>query len=191
MNYSFPHYLLAKQSVDDRALNQHVYKQLMEALPPGPILIVEAGAGIGTMLVRLLRWNFPIQGEYILVDEMAENIEYAAEWLPVWAAENNFILTKNGNTNFQLVKGTQDIHVSLVCSDVFDFINQQQQGVDLLIAHAFLDLLPMPVSLQKILSILKPAGFAWLTINFDGVTTLEPAIDPAFDSEVEKLYHLS
>ena len=59
--------------------------------------------------------------------------------------------------------------------------------VDLLIANAFLDLLPMPQSMPKLLSLTK--DLAWLTINFDGVTSLEPAIEPALDEQVERLYH--
>jgi hypothetical protein len=32
---------------------------------------------------------------------------------------------------------------------------------------------------------------AWLTLNFDGVTTFEPIIDPALDAQIERLYHQS
>jgi len=56
-----------------------------------------------------------------------------------------------------------------------------------LIAHAFLDLLPMPESLPKLLSLTK--NLAWLTINFDGVTILEPVMDAALDEKIERLYH--
>ena len=57
MEYSFPHYLLSKQSVDDRALNRTVLDSLKANLPAAPIRIIEVGAGIGTMLTRLLRWD--------------------------------------------------------------------------------------------------------------------------------------
>ena len=77
MEYSFPHYLLAKQSVDDRALNRHVNETLAASLPEGPIRVVEVGAGIGSMLLRLLRWGLLKQADYTLVDEMPENIDYA------------------------------------------------------------------------------------------------------------------
>jgi hypothetical protein len=56
-----------------------------------------------------------------------------------------------------------------------------------LIAHAFLDLLPMPESLPKLLSLTK--GLAWLTINFDGLTALEPIFDAELDALIERLYH--
>jgi hypothetical protein len=45
----------------------------------------------------------------------------------------------------------------------------------------------MPDSLSKLLSLTK--GLAWLTINFDGVTTFEPTIDATLDEQIEQLYH--
>jgi hypothetical protein len=50
-----------------------------------------------------------------------------------------------------------------------------------------LDLLPMPVSLTKLLALTK--DLAWLTLNFDGVTTFEPVIDAALGERIERLYH--
>ena len=87
MDYSFPRYLLAKQTVDDRALNKDVVHALRGHLPSEPISIIEVGAGIGTMLKRLVDWNLFRRGEYILVDSMQENIAYAREWIPAWASE--------------------------------------------------------------------------------------------------------
>ena len=88
MEYSFPHYLLSKQSVDDRALNKDVLDILKANLPTGHIRIIEVGAGIETMLRRLIRWDIIRKAEYVLVDEMAENVEYASAWIQQWAAES-------------------------------------------------------------------------------------------------------
>jgi len=88
MEYSFPHYLLSKQSVDDRALNRTVLDSLKANLPDTPIQIIEVGAGIGTMLARLLRWGVVTKADYVLVDEMDENIQTAREWIPLWAVES-------------------------------------------------------------------------------------------------------
>ncbi len=191
MDYSFSHYLLAKQSVDDRALNRYVYSKLVESLPSEPLRIIEVGAGIGTMLARLLRWGLFEKAEYVLVDEMSENIEYAAGWLAGWAAENGLQVDIPGLNKLHLYDGRREILVSLVCADVFDFIHSQPPSADLLIAHAFLDLLNMPAGLRELFNLLKPGGLAWLTINFDGVTTFEPGLQPELDREIERLYHQS
>lgn len=186
MQFSFPHYLLSKQSVDDRALNKDVLQALKVNIQNQPIRIVEVGAGIGTMLRRLIRWDVVKQAEYVMVDEMAENVEYASAWIPQFAAEAGLSVEGSGES-FHLRDETRDVKVQLVQADVFDFIQKNQQPFDLLIAHAFLDLLPMPASLSKLFSLTN--GLAWLTINFDGVTTFEPTIDSALDAKIERLYH--
>ena len=189
MEYSFPHYLLSKQTVDDRALNKDVVKALRISMPPGHVSMIEVGAGIGTMLKRLIEWNILCTGDYVLVDEMAENIAYAREWIPQWAAEEGMSVGKIGQDQLQLWDQTRDIRIHLKCADVFDFIEENAAPADVLVAHAFLDLLPMPESLDPLLSLTK--GLAWLTVNFDGMTTLEPVIDRKLDETIERLYHES
>ena len=187
MEYSFPHYLLSKQSVDDRALNKDVLNVLKENLPSQPSRMIEVGAGIGSMLRRLLRWDVIRKAEYVLVDEMAENIEYASAWIPQFAAEAGLGVERIGQYQLRVFDEAHDVHIHLERADVFDFIQKNQEPADLLIAHAFLDLLPMPASLTKLLSLTK--ALAWLTVNFDGVTSLEPTVNAALDEQIEQLYH--
>jgi hypothetical protein len=187
MNYSFPRYLLSKQSVDDRALNKDVLAALKANLPKEPLTIIEVGGGIGTMLARLLRWEVISHIGYTLVDEMLENIQFARAWLPKWARGNGLEAEEISKNELHIFGAQYDVSVKLVQADVFDFIERQPAPADLLIAHAFLDLLPMPESLPKLFSLTK--DLAWLTVNFDGVTSLEPVIDPALDAEIERLYH--
>jgi len=185
MEYSFPHYLLSKQSVDDRALNRHVLDALKANLPDQPIRIVEVGAGIGTMLARLVRWGVVTKAEYILVDEMAENIQTAWDWIPLWAGESALSVERSEENQLRVFDQTRDVRIRLERADVFDFIQKNKEPADLLIAHAFLDLLPMPESMPRLLALTK--SLAWLTINFDGVTSLEPTIDAALDERIERL----
>jgi hypothetical protein len=187
MDYSFPRYLLSKQTVDDRALNKDVLQTLRLRLPSGPVSIIEVGAGIGTMLKRLVAWNVVRAGEYILVDAMQENINYAREWIPEWAAQESLSVEWIGRNQLVLCDQTREIQIRLECADVFDFIQRHTKPVDLLIAHAFLDLLPLPDSLEKLLAL--TSGLAWLTINFDGMSTLQPVTDRALDERIERLYH--
>lgn len=187
MEYSFPRYLLSKQSVDDRALNKDVLKALKENLPPEPFRVIEVGAGVGTMLRRLVRWDVVRRCEYVMVDEAAENIEYASEWLKAWAEQAGLGVERSGQNQARVFDEAHDVRIRFERADVFDFIQKNKEPADLLIAHAFLDLLPMPESLTKLLLLTK--GLAWLTVNFDGVTTFEPAIDAALDAQIEWLYH--
>jgi hypothetical protein len=189
MDYSFPRYLLSKQTVDDRALNKDVINALRVQIPRERVSIIEVGAGIGTMLKRLVEWNLICAGEYVLVDEQAENVTYAREWIPQWAAERGMSVGRIGQDQLHVFDQTHDIRIHMECTDVFDFIQGNERPADILIAHAFLDLLPMPESLEKLFSLTR--GLAWLTINFDGVSSLEPAVDPMLDEKIERLYHAS
>ena len=189
MPFSFPRYLLAKQTVDDRALNRHVYETLLSHVPSETIDIIEVGAGIGTMAARLLRWGSVTRANYLVVDSMQENIDFAQTWLPQWAGENRLRWEQKEENRLRLFDDTRDLNLTFVCADVFDFIQASPPKADLLIAHAFLDLLPMPESLSKLFSLVKSDGLAWLTLNFDGVTSLEPIINAALDAKIEQLYH--
>jgi hypothetical protein len=73
--------------------------------------------------------------------------------------------------------------------DVFEFVRSKPEPADLLVAHAFLDLLRLPESLPEILSLTR--HLAWLTINFDGLTAFEPTADAALDEQIVRLYHRS
>jgi len=87
----------------------------------------------------------------------------------------------------RIYDSVRDVKITLEQADVMEFIGREPIPGDLLIAHAFLDLLPMPESMPKLLSLTK--NLAWLTLNFDGMTSLEPAIDTALDDRIERLYH--
>jgi len=189
MDFSFPHYLLSKQTVDDRALNKEVVNALRLHLPPGPVSVIEVGAGIGTMLKRLVDWSLFCRGEYVMVDSVEENLAYAREWVPHWAAGAGLNVERTGENSLLICDSTRDIHIRLECADVFDFILKNRKPADLLIAHAFLDLLPVSQSLETLMSLTK--GLAWLTINFDGISAFHPVVDYELDEKIEQLYHLT
>jgi hypothetical protein len=187
MDDSFSHYLLSKQTVDDRALNKDVLNALRVNLPSQPVSMIEVGAGIGSMLKRLIQWGVLCKGEYTLMDAMDANIAYAREWIPHWAAEAGLSVERFSPNQLRICDQVRDIQIRLECADVFDFIQGNSQPADLLSAHAFLDLLPMPESLEKLFSLTK--GPAWFTLNFDGLTMLQPVIEDALDEKIERLYH--
>lgn len=170
MEYSFTRYLAAKQPIDDRSLNRGVYEELVAQLPLGPLEILEIGAGTGTMIDRLDALGLLARGgRYTAVDADPANIAAARA---------------------RLAGAELPVTVELVAADVFDFV--QREGVrrwDLLIANAFLDLTDGPRLLPQLFQMLSPGGYFYFTINFDGLTILEPPLDPEFDEKVISLYH--
>ena len=187
MEYSFPHYLLSKQSVDDRAINKDVFNALKANLPSASMDIIEVGAGIGTMLARLIQWGLFAYANYLIIDEMAENIEYALAWIPLWAVAAGLSVERIAQDHLRVFDETHDIHIRFQQADIFDFIQKNPPKYDLLIAHAVLDLFPLPGSLPKLFSLTK--DLAWFTVNFDGATIFEPTLDDALDEKIERLYH--
>ena len=187
MEYSFPHYLHSKQTVDDRALNKDVFATLKANLPPAPFSVIEIGAGIGTMFTRLIEWDLLTNADYLALDEMDENIAYASEWIPKWAESAGLRADRIAENKIRLRDQVRDICITFERADVFDFIKANPPKSDLLIAQSVLDLFPLPESLPKLFSLTK--SLAWLTINFDGMTTFEPTIDAALDATIERLYH--
>lgn len=65
-------YLAAKKAVNDRALNGHVWSRLLHSLPAQssarPLRVLEIGAGIGTMVERLIERDVLWHAHYTAVD---------------------------------------------------------------------------------------------------------------------------
>lgn len=175
---SFQRYLAAKVTVDNRALNQAVWKALHDQLSlieAESLCVLEIGAGIGTMIDRMMAWQLidklPHQTvNYTAIDEQEENIAVARDRLSALPPH---------------------LQLRLERADVFEFATRTEEmdRYNLLIAHAFLDLVDIPNTLRMLRRLLKVDGLLYLTLNFDGITSFQPEIDPPFDAEIEVLYH--
>lgn len=197
---SFPRYLAAKKSVDDRALNPRVWQALLghlsPATPGAPLQVFEIGAGIGTMLERLLAWDLlaalpGVPVHYTAIDMEPENVAEAHHQLPSWAEELGFEVEKIPPDSWLLCKNGREVKVRFHAAELFQFLADRQvhPPADLVIAHAFLDLVDIPAALPRILNAARPQALLYFTINFDGLTLLEPPIDPPLDDQIQGLYH--
>src|SRR5712675_1672085 len=86
MTSGYARYLAAKTTVDDRALNRHVLAELRRLMPAGAPRVLEVGAGLGTMVARLMDWGVVGAGEYILLDADRQLLDHSRQWLHDWAA---------------------------------------------------------------------------------------------------------
>jgi SAM-dependent methyltransferase len=193
--YSFTRYLSAKQSVDDRALNQHVWQSLAAALPCAtperPLHILEVGAGLGTTVERLYTGGMLTNAIYTAIDIEPTLIAEARRRLLQWAAAQGLQVQHNSPEQIQVQRPGQDITVAVEAIDLFRFIarEQGQRTWDLLIAQALLDLVDVPTTLPVLLSLLRPGGLLYCPITFDGSTIFQPELDPDFDAAIEACYH--
>ncbi len=171
MAYTFSRYLAAKRPIDDRSLNHTVWQALLAQLPAGRLDILEVGAGTGTMIERLAERGLLARGgRYTAVDVEHDNIAEARARL----------------SGAELL-----VALAFEATDVHDFARRERgrRQWDLLIAHAFLDLVDAADLLPELFALLRPGGSFYFTINFDGLTALEPPVDPVFDEQVIATYH--
>jgi SAM-dependent methyltransferase len=193
--YSFARYLSAKKSVDDRALNQHVWQRLAAALPRAtpeqPLRILEVGAGLGTMVERLYASGMLTHTTYTAIDLEPALIAEARRRLPQWAAVQGLQVQQDSQERLHVRRLDQDIRVETEAIDLLCFVAREQghRAWDLLIAQALLDLVDVPTTLPALLSLLRPGGLLYCPITFDGATVFEPEVDPEFDAAIEACYH--
>lgn len=192
--FPFTRFLAAKKSVDDRALNRQVWDTLSKALPPSsvesPLRILEVGAGIGTMIERIVEWDLIRYACYTALDSSYENIQAAVYRLQAWALARGLQVISSPR-GLMLQDKSHLLRISFETADVQEFIDREinLECWDLLVAHAFLDLVDVPSTLPGLFRMLSPGGLFLFTINFDGITILEPVIDPPFDEEILNQYH--
>lgn len=190
---SFQEYLIAKRTVDGRAIDQQVLDRLADevgeiaAKTERPLRVLDVGAGIGTTLERLIeRETLSKTVEYTLVDVRESNIEIARERLPQWAATNGYETTET-NSGLRIVGDGRRIEVGFAVADAFEYV---ETGTwDLLIGQAFLDLFDARRAFDTLRQALDPGGCWYFPITFDGGTTLLPAVNPALDDRIERCYH--
>jgi SAM-dependent methyltransferase len=165
----FIRYLAAKKTIDDRSLNAHVWSEFARLIAPLPTpCVLELGGGIGTMAERLVHNGAMRDARYTLVDEQSAVIEAA-----------------HART------AALPFPVDCVAADARAFLRAHPGEFDVLIAHAFLDLFRLGDIVPLALGALRPGGVFYFSVNFDGATLFQPEIDPVYDDEIERLYHLT
>ena len=183
MTSGYARYLAAKTTVDDRALNGHVLAELRRLMPAGAPRVLEVGAGLGTMVARLMDWGVVGTGEYILLDTDRLLLDHSRRWLRDWAAAR-------GLRSDLLPDGLQvgDLRVRLVHAELGSYLETDHGALaDVLIANAVLDLVDVPTVLPGLLRLLVPGGVYWFAMNYDGESIFEPG-HPC-DDRIMQAYH--
>ena len=183
MTFDYARYLAAKTTVDDRALNPHVLAELRRLMPADAPRVLEVGAGLGTMVARLMDWGALGAGEYILLDADRQLLDCSRRWLRDWAAAR-------GLRSDPLPDGLRvgDLRVRLVHAELGSYLEAAHAAAaDVLIANAVLDLVDVPAVLPGLLRLLFPGGVYWFTINYDGESIFAPG-HPR-DDQIMQAYH--
>jgi SAM-dependent methyltransferase len=181
--FDYARYLAAKTTVDDRALNRHVLAELRRLMPSGAPRVLEVGAGLGTMVARLMDWGAIGAGEYVLLDADRQLLDSSRQWLCDWAAAR-------GLHSDPLPDGLRlgELRVRLVHAELGGYLEAADGApADVVIANAVLDLVDVPSVLPGLLRLLIPGGVYWFTINYDGESIFAPG--HPLDDQVMQAYH--
>lgn len=162
----FIRYLSSKRSVDDRALNRRVWDQMVSRAKAGP-RVLEIGGGIGTMIERVVEEDRLHPRSWTMIDAD-----------PTLVAEAG-----------RRVGTAVPFPVDLVAEGLEPFLHSTPAPFDLVIASAFLDLVDAARILPRMAPLCVPSGLFLFSITFDGLTALEPEIDPDLDRRIVELYH--
>ena len=187
---NYAKYLAAKKTVDDRALNADVLRCLRTRIQAGgdrELRVLELGAGLGTMPARLIELDILRRASYTLLDADISLLEESSRWLSDWA--------RTRKVPFREEQGTLYLHNTIemrkdnrdISEVVLDPTARHQY--DVLIANAVLDLFDVSRILPLLLSLLKPTGTFWFSINFDGESIFMP--EHAHDGPLLDAYHRS
>jgi len=183
MPFDYARFLAAKTTVDDLALNRQVLAELCRLMPAGAPRVLEVGAGLGTMVARLVDWGLINAGEYTLLDVDRQLLDDSRRWLCDWAAAR-------GVRSDPLPDGLRvgDLRVRLVQAELGSYLEAGHRALaDVLIANAVLDLVDVPAVLPGLLRLLIPGGLYWFTINYDGESIFTP--DHPYDDQIMRAYH--
>jgi SAM-dependent methyltransferase len=158
--HAFAHYLEAKRTVDDRALNRRILERLRVEL--GAVdepAVADVGAGTGTGIERLLAWGVVQSPRYTAVERDSALVDIA-------------------RSRLERRIGVEPVPSTL---EAFAANIDNHARFDLVIAHAFLDIVDLAPALRDLLALARPGGLLYLPITYDGETIFEP---PHVDDEL-------
>jgi SAM-dependent methyltransferase len=203
--YSFRRYLAAKERVDDRALHRPTLDRVETDLRErardraGPARVLEVGAGLGSMLRRLVEWDrLPSAVEYTAIDRQGDLVAAARDRTVAWARERVGTPSVAGEgTPADPLRLDGDDHEAPTITatfreaDAFAFAERAADAGrtwDLAVAAAFLDVVDPRAALDA-LAPLVPDGRLYAPITFDGVTAFAPGRDTDASEAVLEAYH--
>lgn len=120
----------------------------------------------------------------------------ARAYLADWAGEWDYRLDSREPARLMLERPQSLVHLHLLQQSLADLLQADGAGEDglqpdVIIAHAFLDLVDLPTVLPGLIGLLRPGGYLYLTHNFDGETIFEPPFEPDLQARLLQLYHAS
>ena len=185
MPVSFADYLEAKFALDERSLNRGVREAFLDALHSLPrVQCLDVGAGTCATVRRFLNAALTKPLSVTVLDRDPGLLDIARQEIPDWLRALGLEpFTEEGIIKTQ---GERVTAIRFAARELKDYRADRLYNV--ITAHAFLDLAPLPQTLRLFSASLQPGGYLYATINYDGNTALLPVYDDV-DIEGRLLKH--
>lgn len=190
--FDYARYLSLKKSIDDASLNREVWAQLAayfsDHQSSEPLRILEIGGGIGTMIQRLLEADLLRNAAYTVIELEPRFENLAAQNLAQWCSDNGRRFSRHPHSWHIDRENGHGVEIRWETGDVSEILpGMPAASFDLVLGHAVLDLLPVPLVLPKLLARLGSTGAFYFSLNYAGETRFEPSY-PA-DDRIVRAYH--
>lgn len=169
MPVAFADFLQAKFALDERSLNREARAAFLDALHSLPqIHCLDVGAGTCATLRRLLNVELTIPLSLTVLDRDPVLLDIGRQEAEGW------------------LQNKQLTAIRFAVDEVKD--HRPDRLYNVITAHAFLDLAPLPEALRLFAAWLQPGGYLYASTNYDGDTALLPGYDDV-DFEARLLEH--
>jgi len=199
-SFDYVDYLEMKRSVDDDSLNKEVWDAMATWMNSqqknrASLRILEIGAGIGTMIERLLDHELLCLCEYTAVELESGFRDVAMQRLRHWAHDHACDFQQINSSTWLLSGKQSKITVHWIQGDALQIANQTlPDSFDLIIGHAVIDLLPVPACMPDLLARLTREGACYFSLNYAGETLFLPAVPgdiqifEAYNNDMDKRF---
>lgn len=186
---NYQDYLELKLKVDYRCMNRHVFSAFKQRLTENAS-ILDLGTGTGLMIRKIIStepsWTLAFCG----IDRDEASCAAARVSIEKELKRHNYRTYTSGGACVAEKDETR-LTVTITHGDFLtDAPNLRDTAYQFVTAHAFMDLVPLGKTIDRIRAVLVPGGFFYSSINYDGVTTFLPLFeDDDFERTLLELYN--
>lgn len=176
MPVSIADFLKAKFALDERSLNREVRGAFLDALHSLPqIQCLDVGAGTCATLRRLLHSGLTAPLSLTALDRDPGLLDIARREVESWLRALG--LDPCIDAGAIRTQGERLTAIRFAVDEVQD--HRPDRLYNVITAHAFLDLAPLPGVLRLFAAWLQPGGYLYASSNYDGDTALAPVYEDA------------